>query len=54
MIEGVEELHPARYSVIPDRLEAGTYAIAAAITKGQVDVHGACSEHLLSLIAKLR
>jgi UDP-N-acetylglucosamine 1-carboxyvinyltransferase len=54
VIDGVEELRPARYSIIPDRLEAGTYAIAAAITRGDVRIHGACSEHLFSLIAKLR
>ena len=54
VIDGVKELHGTHYAVIPDRLEAGTYAIAAAITRGEVEVRGACLEHLLSLIAKLR
>ncbi len=53
-IEGVERLRGTHYSVIPDRLEAGTYAIAAAITRGEVEVLGACPEHLLSLTHKLR
>jgi UDP-N-acetylglucosamine 1-carboxyvinyltransferase len=53
-VEGVTELHPVRFRVIPDRLEAGTYAIAAAITGGEVEVHGAELEHLTSFIYKLR
>lgn len=53
-INGVKELHPATYRIIPDRLEAGTYAIAAAITGGEVDVQDVNVEHLYSLIAKLR
>ncbi|MDO8615121.1 MAG: UDP-N-acetylglucosamine 1-carboxyvinyltransferase [Dehalococcoidia bacterium] len=53
-IDGVDELHGTRYAIIPDRLEAGTYAIAGAITRGEVEVRGACVEHLPSLIAKLR
>lgn len=53
-VRGVEALHGARYSVIPDRLEAGTYAIAGAITRGEVEVQGACPQHLLSLSHKLR
>ena len=53
-IEGVPELRGSRYSIIPDRLEAGTYAIAAAITRGEVEVEGVCPEHLLSLTSKLR
>ena len=53
-IKGVEEMHGVRHAIIPDRLEAGTYAIAAAITQGEVEVRGSCPEHLVSLIAKLR
>jgi len=53
-IEGGERLRGARYKIIPDRLEAGTYAIAAAITKGEVEVRAACPDHLLSLTHKLR
>ncbi len=52
-IEGVEELHGAEHTVIPDRIEAGTFMIASAITKGNVLVEGALSEHLRPLIAKM-
>ncbi|MGH6962036.1 MAG: UDP-N-acetylglucosamine 1-carboxyvinyltransferase, partial [Dongiaceae bacterium] len=53
-IEGVERLRGTHYAVIPDRLEAGTYAIAAALTKGEIEVQAACPEHLLSLTHKLQ
>jgi UDP-N-acetylglucosamine 1-carboxyvinyltransferase len=53
-IHGVEALHGTTHSIIPDRLEAGTFAIAAAITNGRVEIHGMQPEHLLSLIAKMR
>lgn len=53
-IDGVPQLHGVTYAIIPDRLEAGTYAIAAAVTGGEVEVSGVCLEHLRSLIAKLR
>lgn len=53
-IEGVEHLHGTEYRVIPDRLEAGTFAIAGALTKGDVRIEGACLEHLTSLIFKMR
>jgi UDP-N-acetylglucosamine 1-carboxyvinyltransferase len=53
-IDGVERLHGTEYRVIPDRLEAGTFAIAGAITEGELEVRSACLEHLVSLIAKLR
>jgi UDP-N-acetylglucosamine 1-carboxyvinyltransferase len=52
-IEGVERLHGAEHSIIPDRIEAGTFMTAAAITGGNVLVKGAVPEHLSSLIAKL-
>jgi UDP-N-acetylglucosamine 1-carboxyvinyltransferase len=54
VIDGVEALHGTQYRVIPDRLEAGTFAIAAAITEGDVEVRKACPEHLTSLTSKLR
>ncbi len=54
VIDGVEKLHGTRYAIIPDRLEAGTYAIAGALTVGEVEVRGACVQHLASLIAKMR
>ncbi|AJH78672.1 MULTISPECIES: UDP-N-acetylglucosamine 1-carboxyvinyltransferase [Heyndrickxia] len=52
-IEGVEKLHAADHTIIPDRIEAGTFMVAAAITKGNVLVKGAVPEHTSSLIAKL-
>lgn len=52
-IEGVEKLHAADHTIIPDRIEAGTFMVAAAITKGNVLVKGAVPEHISSLIAKL-
>lgn len=52
-IEGVAELHGARVMVIPDRLEAATFAVAAAATRGTVDIHHAEPRHLDALIAKM-
>lgn len=45
-IEGVKELHGATHAVIADRIEAGSYAIAAAITKGRIELINARAEHL--------
>ncbi|WP_028559246.1 UDP-N-acetylglucosamine 1-carboxyvinyltransferase [Paenibacillus pinihumi] len=53
-IEGVESLKGATHTVIPDRVEAGTYIIAAAITGGDVYVEGAISDHLAPVISKLQ
>ena len=53
-VEGVDSLHGTEYEVIPDRLEAGTFAIAAGVTGGEVEVRNARPEHLTSLIHKLR
>ncbi|TCP65921.1 UDP-N-acetylglucosamine 1-carboxyvinyltransferase [Baia soyae] len=53
-IDGVDFLRGTEHTVIPDRIEAGTYMVAAAITRGDVFVEGAISEHLVPLIAKLR
>jgi UDP-N-acetylglucosamine 1-carboxyvinyltransferase len=52
-IEGVEALHGARHSVIPDRIEAGTFVVAGAITGGRVRVEGCRPEHLTALIDAL-
>lgn len=52
-IEGVERLRGAEHQVIPDRVEAGTYMIAAAITGGDVFVEGAIQDHLGPVVAKL-
>ena len=52
-VQGVDELGGGRYRVMPDRIEAGTYLVAAAITRGQVRVTGVCPEHLDAVLAKL-
>ncbi len=52
-VEGVEELHGSDYSVIPDRLYAGTFAIAAAITRGEVRLERVIPEHLDPVTYKL-
>lgn len=52
-IEGVDVLFGADHNIIPDRIEAGTFMVAAAITSGNVLVQGAVPEHLSSLIAKM-
>ncbi|HHW40173.1 MAG TPA: UDP-N-acetylglucosamine 1-carboxyvinyltransferase [Syntrophomonadaceae bacterium] len=53
-IEGVPELGCTRFSVIPDRIEAGTYMIAAGIAGGEVTVESVIVKHLQPLIAKLQ
>ncbi|MFC0416531.1 UDP-N-acetylglucosamine 1-carboxyvinyltransferase [Cytobacillus solani] len=52
-IEGVDVLFGADHNIIPDRIEAGTFMVAAAITGGDVLVQGAVPEHSTSLIAKM-
>jgi len=53
-IEGVEKLRGVTHTVIPDRVEAGTYMIAAAITKSDVFIEGAIADHLTPVISKLQ
>src|SRR5512145_719746 len=53
VIDGVESLHGAHYNVLPDRIEAGTYLVAGAITSGRVRARGARAEHLDAVLAKL-
>ncbi|MBO5245291.1 MAG: UDP-N-acetylglucosamine 1-carboxyvinyltransferase [Selenomonadales bacterium] len=53
-IDGVKQLKKANHTIIPDRIEAGTYMIAAAMTGGDVYIENAISEHLKPLIAKLK
>lgn len=53
-IEGVKELRGAAHSVIPDRIEAGTFMIGAAMSGGDVFVENALSEHLKPVVAKLK
>ena len=54
VIRGVPKLHGAVHSVIPDRIETGTYAMAAAITDGEIDLIGARAEHLGQVIEVLQ
>ncbi|MBI4355835.1 MAG: UDP-N-acetylglucosamine 1-carboxyvinyltransferase [Candidatus Omnitrophica bacterium] len=53
-IEGVKALHGARYTIIPDRVEAGTYLLAAAMTRGHLFIKNGRAEHLGAVIDKLR
>jgi UDP-N-acetylglucosamine 1-carboxyvinyltransferase len=53
VIEGKESLHGVEHKVMADRIEAGTYLIAGAMTRGDVKVRGCSPEHLGSLLAKL-
>jgi UDP-N-acetylglucosamine 1-carboxyvinyltransferase len=52
-ITGVKELHGAEHEVIPDRIEAATYAIAAAATSGEVRLRGARADHMRAVLDKL-
>jgi len=53
-IEGVDELQPVEHAILPDRIEAGTFLIAAEVTGGDVLVRNARAEHLDAVIGKLR
>ena len=53
-IEGVRELEGTLHHIIPDRIEAGTFMVAAAITQGDVTIENAVPEHMTALIAKLK
>ena len=53
-ITGVKELHGAEHEVIPDRVEAATYAVAAAATDGEVTIHGARMDHMGAVLDKMR
>ncbi|MFT4767975.1 MAG: UDP-N-acetylglucosamine 1-carboxyvinyltransferase [Glaciecola sp.] len=53
VIDGVERLHGCRFEVMPDRIEAGTYLVAAAATGGKIHLREARSEHLEVVLQKL-
>ena len=53
-ITGVRELHGTEHEVIADRIEAGTFAVAAAATGGEVTLHGVRADHLGAVLDKLR
>ncbi|CAM4038809.1 UDP-N-acetylglucosamine 1-carboxyvinyltransferase [Bacillus mobilis] len=52
-IEGVDKLYGGNHSIIPDRIEAGTFMVAAAITGGDILIENAVPEHLRSITAKM-
>ena len=54
VVNGVKELNGARHDVLPDRIETGTYLVAAAITRGKVRVKGTRPDHLDAVLGKLR
>jgi UDP-N-acetylglucosamine 1-carboxyvinyltransferase len=54
IIEGVKALNGCEYTVIPDRIEAGTFMIAGAITNGEIRLRNCRLEHLLALVDRLR
>ncbi|PYI52686.1 UDP-N-acetylglucosamine 1-carboxyvinyltransferase [Paenibacillus flagellatus] len=53
-IEGVDSLHGCRHSIIPDRIQAGSYMIAAAATRGDVVIDNVIPKHMEALTAKLQ
>src|ERR671929_2330009 len=53
-VEGVEQLGGAEHTIIPDRIETGTFIVAAAITGGELEIKDCCPEHLAAVTAKLR
>ena len=53
-IHGVKEMHGCNYSIIPDQIEAGSYMVAAAITKGDITLHNVIPKHMEPITAKLR
>lgn len=53
VIQGVKDLQPARHTILPDRIESGTFMIAAAMTRGEVKIEGCRLEHLGALMEKL-
>lgn len=53
IISGVERLHSIDYNVIPDRIEAGTFLVAGAITKSEISLSSVIPDHLAPVIAKL-
>ncbi len=54
IINGVRDLIPAEHTVIPDRIEAGTFMIASVMTKGDIKIYNCRPDHLIAVIEKLR
>jgi UDP-N-acetylglucosamine 1-carboxyvinyltransferase len=53
-IDGVDQLNPVEYKVIPDRIEAGTFMVAAAITKGNLKIDNCKLDDMMAIVDKLR
>ena len=53
IVDGVERLHGCDYAVMPDRIEAGTYLVAAAATRGKVRLNGACAHDMEAVLKNL-
>jgi len=53
-VDGVEELHPVEYTIMPDRIEAGTFMVAAGITQGNVKLLNCNLSHMEAVTAKLK
>jgi UDP-N-acetylglucosamine 1-carboxyvinyltransferase len=53
-VEGVEALGGAEHTIIPDRIETGTFIVAAAITGGELEIKDCCPQHLEAVVARLR
>ncbi|MGJ8669763.1 MAG: UDP-N-acetylglucosamine 1-carboxyvinyltransferase [Oceanococcus sp.] len=53
-IQGVQKLHAAEHKILPDRIETGTFLVAAALTRGQVTVHDTSADLLDAVLGKLR
>ncbi len=54
VVDGVEQLHPAEFEVIPDRIEAGTFMVAAAITGGEIRLANCRLDDMMAVVHKLR
>ncbi|NET03909.1 MAG: UDP-N-acetylglucosamine 1-carboxyvinyltransferase [Merismopedia sp. SIO2A8] len=54
VISGTPKLHSADYSIVPDRIEAGTFLVAGAITKSELSLSPVVPEHLIAVVSKLR
>ncbi|MBN2212318.1 MAG: UDP-N-acetylglucosamine 1-carboxyvinyltransferase, partial [Sedimentisphaerales bacterium] len=54
VIEGVERLHGGEHRIIPDRIEAGTFMVAAVMTNGELTIKNCRTEHLMAVVDRLR
>lgn len=54
VIHGIHDLSPSEHTVIPDRIETGTFMIASAMTNGEIDIHHCVPDHVSAIIEKLQ